>query len=62
MVKYQEFVSLCFEIKRDRGRNMGIAESQETLQAASALWSEAKSDGIDTASRAEAKNWLRNNA
>lgn len=62
MVKYQTFVSLCFEIKKERGRNVGMAESQKTLQAASELWPKAKEDGIKTASRAEAKNWLRNHA
>jgi hypothetical protein len=62
MVGYQTFVSLVFDVARDRGRSIDtLEESQEVLTVASELWSEGK-PSITSASEAEARQFIEENA
>lgn len=62
MVKWQTFVSLCFEVKRDRGNDVdSLAESQQVISIASDLWNQKKSE-LRTADRASAKQYIERNA
>lgn len=66
MVSYQAFVSLVFEIARERGWQVNsLQQSQEVLSVASELWGEFKSDprvNYRAASPEEARNWIEANA
>lgn len=62
MVKYQEFVSLVFEIARERDRSIDTLEdSQKYLATAAELWSNNKQT-VKNLSVAETKAWLYRNA
>lgn len=62
MVQWQQFVSLCFQVKRERGNDVeSLQESQEVLGIASDLW-QAEKSFLRNASDAEALNFIRSNA
>lgn len=62
MVKYQDFVSLVFEIARERGRRIdSLSDSQQYLETAAQLWTENK-EVLKGFSAREARNWLEQNA
>lgn len=62
MVSWQQFVSLCFDVKRERGNDVeSLEESQEVLQVASSLWNDRKDD-LRTASQQAAKSYIERNA
>ena len=62
MVGYQQFVSLVFQVARERGRSIdSLSESQEVLVVASELWQEGKPDLL-TASVTEARRYIQDNA
>lgn len=62
MVGYQQFVSLVFQVARDRGRSIDtLDESQEVLSVAADLWGEGK-PGIKTATESEAQHFIEENA
>lgn len=62
MVSWQQFVSLCFEVKKDRGNDVDtLEESQQVLQIASELWRDRK-EALKTASRSEAKSFIERKA
>lgn len=62
MVTWQEFVSLAFEVKRDRGNEVdSLDESQRVLSIAAGLWNDKKS-ALENADRAAAKRYIEDNA
>lgn len=62
MVKYQEFVSLVFEIARERGRTIdSLEDSQEFLGIAADLWSDNK-ETLKELTTPATKEWLKENA
>lgn len=62
MVAYQKFVSIVFDVARDRGRSIdSLSDSQQYLGVAAELWTENKATlrGMD---EAEARRWTEQNA
>lgn len=60
MVSWQKFVSLCFEVKRERGNDVeSLEEGQEVITIASDLWKQADLSG---SSVSEAKDFIKRNA
>lgn len=62
MVAYQKFVSLVFEIARERGRKIdSLEDSQKFLNTAAQLWTANKAT-LRQMTVAQAKDWLQKNA
>lgn len=61
MVAYQDFVSIVFDVAKDRGRSIdSLNESNEVLQIAAEAWSRNKSRLRD-ASQRQARQWVEDN-
>lgn len=62
MVMYQQFISLVFEIARERGRDIdSLEDSQTMLQTGATLWSSNKVF-LRSLDEDETLDWLRENA
>lgn len=62
MVSWQTFVSLCHEVSEERGNGAeSLEDSQRILSVASDLWGDSK-ESLKSASRSEAKDYIRRNA
>lgn len=62
MVSYQTFTALCYEVSEERNNKPKSLEGgQSVVQIAATLWQQDKDD-LRTASRAEAKDYIRRNA
>lgn len=62
MVSWQTFVSLCHEVAEERGNGAeSLEDSQRVLSVASDLWRDSK-QSLKSASRAEAKDFIRREA
>lgn len=60
MVDYQQFVSLAFEVSREKGAVIAsLNESQDVLAVAAKLWSE--NPELKQMSAGQARNFLQQN-